>query len=146
MSHIAKIRFSAVSRNEGCTCDRCGQWIQNIWTVDYSEGFSVHYGIDCWEKVYKGGKLSQYGEKELRKIMKRIEGYERMLAKYVSGEITEELDSGFQTDQMDCFKDHYWHGRPWEEYKSWMIDECLPARIARAQEDLKKFKNINFAD
>lgn len=146
MSHIKRIRFSSVGRNEGCTCDRCGQYIRNIWTVDYAEGFSVNYGIDCWEKVYKGGKLSQYGEKEMRKIMKRIKGYEEMLATYQRGEYTIDNDEGYKVDQMDCFSDHYWHGKPYEEYKAWMINECLPARIARANEDLKKFKNIDFKD
>lgn len=146
MSHIKKIRFQSVGRNEGCTCDRCGQYIRNIWSVDYAEGFTVNYGIDCWEKVYKAGQLSKYGEKELRKIMKRIRDYEKMLETYKSGEMTEEIDGGYKTDQMDCFKDHYWHGKPYEQYKAWMIEECIPARIARAQEDLKKFKNIDFKD
>lgn len=144
MSHIARIRFSSVDTQQGCSCDRCGQWIKNIWSVDYAEGFTVNYGIDCWEKVYKAGKLSSYGEKELRKIMKRIKGYEEMLAKFISGELNAENEDGYKTDQMDCFKDHYWHGRPFDEYKEWMINECLPARIERAQEDLKRFKNINF--
>lgn len=146
MSHIKKIRFSSVGRNEGCTCDRCGQYIRNIWTVDYVEGFTVNYGIDCWEKVYKEGKLSKYGEKELRKIMKRIRNYEKMLETYKSGEMNAEIDGGYKSAQMDCFKDGYWYGRPYDEYKTWMIEEFIPYRMEKAQEDLKKFKNIDFKD
>ena len=146
MSHIKRIRFSSVGRNEGCTCDRCGQYIRNIWTVDYAEGFSVNYGIDCWEKVYKGGKLSQYGEKEMRKIMKAIADYEKMLATYKSGEMTAETDGGYKSAQMDCFRDGYWYGRPYEEYKAWMIDEFIPARIESKQDELKKFNKIDFKD
>lgn len=146
MSHIKKIRFESVGKNEGCTCDRCGQYIKNIWSVDYVEGFTVNYGLDCWEKVYKGGKLSQYGEKELRKIMKKLKDYEKMLATYKSEEMTAETDGGYKTSQMDCFKDGYWYGRPYEEYKAFMINEFIPARIAETEEGLKKFRNVNFND
>ena len=144
MSHIAKIRFNSVGKNEGCTCDRCGQYIRNIWTVEYKEGFKVNYGIDCWEKVYKAGLLNKYGEKEMRKIMKSIKGYEEMLAKFVSGEINEENDSGWKYSQTE--KRDAWYGEPYEEYKNWMINEFFPYRISIEQERLKKFSKIDFAD
>lgn len=144
MSHIAKIRFSSVSRNEGCTCDRCGQYIRNIWTVTYKEGFSINYGIDCWEKVYKGGQLSQYGEKEIRKIMKSIKAYEEMLAKYMSGEINEETDSGWKYGQQN--KQDAWYGKPFEEYRDWMINDFFPYRLSIEQDRLKKFSKIDFKE
>lgn len=144
MSHIAKIRFNSVGKNEGCTCDRCGQYIRNIWTVEYKEGFKVNYGIDCWEKVYKAGQLNKYGEKEMRKIMKSIKGYEEMLAMFVSGEINEENDSGWKYSQTE--KRDAWYGKPYEEYKNWMINEFFPYRISIEQERLKKFSKIDFAD
>ena len=141
MAHIAKIRFNSVGRNEGCTCDRCGQYIRNIWTVEYKEGFTVNYGIDCWEKVYKTG-VNKYLEKEMRKIMKSIKSYDEMLSKYVSGEINEETDGGWIYDQKD---EHIaWYGKPFEEYREWMINEFFPYRIGEKQKELKKFERINF--
>lgn len=144
MSHIAKIRFNSVGRNDGCTCDRCGQYIRNIWSIEYKEGFTVNYGIDCWEKVYKAGKLNQYGEKHMRKIMKSIRSYEEMLAKYVSGEMNEETDSAWKYGQTD--KHDAWYGEPYETYRDWMINEFFPYRISIEQEELKKFSKINFDD
>lgn len=142
MAHIAKIRFNSVGRNEGCTCDRCGQYIRNIWTVEYKEGFAVNYGIDCWEKVYKAG-LNQYGEKEMRKIMKSIKAYEERLAMYMSGEINADNDLSWQNEQV--LKDHAWYGKPYEEYREWMIKEFFPYRIGDKLKELKKFEKIDFA-
>lgn len=143
MSHIKAIRFNSVGRNEGCTCDRCGQYIRNIWSVEYKEGFTVNYGLDCWEKVYKAGKLNQYGEKEIRKIMKSIKAYEENLAKFVNGEMTEE-NSGWKYDQQD--ENSAWYGEPFEKYKEWMINEFFPYRIGEEQKRLAKFSKIDFND
>lgn len=143
MAHIAKINFQSVGRAEGCTCDRCGQYIQNIWTVTYKEGFSVHYGIDCWRKVYKAG-LDKYNQREIQKIMKSIQAYEEILAKYVSGEMNEETDFGWQYSQQD--KMDAWYGEPFEKYRDWRINEFFPYRISIEQERLKKFSKVDFAD
>ena len=147
MSHIKKIRFQSVGKNEGCCCDRCGQYIRNIWTVEYTEGFKVNYGIDCWEKVYKAGKLNQYGEKQMRKIMKNIKSYEEELAKYISGEMNAETDIGWQNQQDENeYTKSFWFRKPYEEYRDWMINEFFPYRISLEQEELKKFSKIDFKD
>ena len=80
MAHIKKISFSSVNVREGCTCDRCGQWIKNIWTVDFLEGFSMNYGIDCFEKLCKSGRLSDYGMKLMKKALKSISRYYEWMA------------------------------------------------------------------
>ena len=144
MSHVKKIHFQSVGRDEGCLCDRCGQYIRNIWTVEYTEGFKANYGIDCWEKIYKAGKLNKYGETQMRKIMKSIKGYEEMLAKYVSGELNEETDKDWQFSQT--FEHDVWYGKPFEAYRDWMINEFFPYRIECAQEELKKFSKIDFKE
>ena len=144
MSHIKAIRFNSVGRNEGCTCDRCGQYIRNIWSVEYKEGFTINYGLDCWEKVYKAGKLNQYGEKEIRKIMKSIKTYEENLAKFVNGEMNEENCSGFKYDQQN--KNSAWYGESFEKYRDWMINEFFPYRIGEEQKRLAKFSKIDFKD
>lgn len=143
MAHIKRIQFSEVPTKLGCTCDRCGQWIKNIWTVEYAEGFSIHYGLDCFEKVYKGGVLSQYGEKLMKKHLKAIKGYYKMLDDYKNGKLTAENDSGYGFCQT-CDGGHYWKGRPFEEYRDWMVNDCIPAWIERKEEELERFKNINF--
>ena len=140
MAHIKRIEFSEVSTNFGCTCDRCGQWIKNIWTVEYVEGFTLHYGLDCFEKVYKGAELSAYGEKLLRKIMRYIKEMYQELDAYTSGKVTEDTDRGYQFQQM---YGGYWKGKPYEEYKKSMI-EVIPKWIENKEKELRKFKNINF--
>ena len=86
MAHIKKIKFSRVGKQEGCTCDRCGQYIRNIWTVDYKEGLTMNYGIDCWEAICKEG-LSKQGIRLMNKTMKSLQSYEERLAAYTSKEI-----------------------------------------------------------
>jgi len=143
MAHIKRISFSRVGKQEGCTCDRCGQYIQNIWTVEYKEGLRMNYGIDCWEKVYKKG-LNAAGSKLMKKAMESIKSYEERLAQYISGEITAETDESYKADQMDWNKDNYWYGRSFEEYKDWMINEFFPHRIADKQKELARFQKVNF--
>ena len=63
MAYIKRISFAHVGRNEGCLCDRCGQYIQNIVTVDYADGVRINYGRDCFDKLYKSGRLNAQGVK-----------------------------------------------------------------------------------
>lgn len=144
MAHIKEINFNSTQDvKEGCTCDRCGQWIKNIWTVEFAEGYSIHFGIDCWEKVYKSGKLSKFGEKEMKKIMKKIRFHQEQLQQYLTGQLTAENDMNYLMDQEDKLR--FWYKKPFEEYKAWMINECIPARIERAQQELKRFNRVDFA-
>lgn len=145
MSHIKKIRFASVGKKEGCICDRCGQYIRNIWSVDYEEGFTVNYGIDCWEKVYKGGKLNQYGEKMMRKAMKSIKEWEQLKTKWQNGEMDyQENEYSWQQHKQDKLSP--WYDKTFAEYKEWMINEFIQYRIECAQEELKKFSKVDFND
>lgn len=141
MAHIKKISFSRVGKNEGCICDKCGQYIRNIITVEYDFGI-LHYGQDCFTKMYNGGKLTTYGAKLMQKTLKSIEYYSVELAKYVSGEITADNDDVYKSYQT-CVES-YWTGRPYEEYRQFMIDEWFPERFKECQKQIDRFKNVNF--
>lgn len=42
---------------EGCECDECGAWLQNIVTVVGSvDHITYHLGLTCCEKASKGMK------------------------------------------------------------------------------------------
>lgn len=143
MAHIKQISFARVGEKEGCTCDRCGQYIRNIWTVEYTEGLRMNYGLDCWEKVYKDG-LNKQGAKILKKIMDSIKSYEERLARYVSGELSEETDESYKVTQADWNRDDFWYGKSFDEYKNWMVTDFLPYRISDKQKELAKFSKVNF--
>ena len=72
MAHLRSVNFARVGRNEGCTCDRCGQYIQNIWTVYFDGEEPIHFGIDCFEKLNRGA-LNDYGMKLMRKVLQHLE-------------------------------------------------------------------------
>lgn len=140
MAHIKKISFASVNTKEGCTCDRCGQWIKNIWTVEFVEDLTMNYGIDCFEKILKTGNLNDYGKKLMKKSMKSIENiYKRMQEQ---AEMTEETDEGWKYLQADTHS--AWYGEKYENYKKWMLEELYPYRIEEEQKNINKFKKANF--
>ena len=145
MAIIKNINFSHVGRNEGCLCDRCGQYIQNIATVTYEGDLTLNYGLDCFSKLSASGNLSAYGKKLFKKTVNTIKSYEQELADYKSGKINADNDKGW-----------YWVSFPspdgcnrcayssYEEYREYVINELLPHRIERAQSELSKFSKVNF--
>ena len=82
MAHIKEIRFAHVGRNEGCLCDRCGQYIQNIVTVHWTDDIVVNYGTECFSKLCKTGRLTAHGLKLMHKALKSIERHTEELEKY----------------------------------------------------------------
>lgn len=139
MAFIKKVDFQKVGRYEGCTCDRCGQYIQNIWTVTYKDGVIMNFGIDCFSKL-NGEKLNAYGMKMMKDALKHIEdhkeGFEAEKLK------TEETDQKWKYIQQD--KEDYWFGRPYEEYHKWMIEEWWPERFKEDQKKIDRFNKVNF--
>jgi hypothetical protein len=142
MARIRSINFSSVGHKQGCSCDRCGQYIQNIYTVLFTDGVSMHYGIDCFEKLCKTGKLSEYGRKTLKQAVKSLktwhEHFENALA------LTEETDIGYQNRQSEVFKDDPFHGKPWEEWHSYRINEFFPKKIRECEAEIEKLANGEF--
>ena len=51
-------RFDSVKKKEGCECDECGAWLQNIVTVVGSvDHLEYRLGLTCCEKSSKGNVL-----------------------------------------------------------------------------------------
>ena len=140
MAHIKKVSFYTADQNSGCTCDRCGQYIKNIWTVEYVEGMSLHYGIDCFEKVLKTGRLTDYGKKLMKKAMKGLERVYAAMNK--AAELTAETDIWWQEQQAD--KLSAWYGESYDDYKVWQFEELYPYHISKYQQEIEKFKNADF--
>lgn len=145
MAQIKSIRFDKSGRNDGCTCDKCGQYIMNIWTVQYSDGVTLHYGIDCFSKIYKSGKLTRSGEKLIRATLKSIEYYSEQLEVWKALTEQEAEEKGLLgTLKVTDWNDSYWAGKTFEEYKDWMVNEFFPARLAHCQKDIDRFAKVNF--
>ena len=144
MAHIKKISFASVGDKEGCTCDRCGQYIKNIWTVQFVEGITMNYGIDCFEKLYKTGNLNDYGKKLMKKALKRLESIYKAMER--QAELTEETDDSWKAMQAEWNKNNAWYGEKYADYKKWMLEELYPYRISKAHEDIEKFKKIDFKE
>lgn len=146
MAHIEYIGFSSVGRNEGCLCDRCGQYIQNIVTVRYTDGLVLNYGQDCFDKLWKGAKLTAYGQKLFKEALKKSKEHQAEYQKWLNGEVTAETDQSWknlQASNVYC-EPSYWYGRPWEEYKTWMLEEWWPERFKEDQKRLDRFSKVNF--
>lgn len=144
MAHIKMIHFDSVSTNEGCTCDKCGQYIKNIWSVEFTTGDTFHYGIDCWQKIQATGGLNKQNKREFNRIMKLIQSYTEAMNAFITGERNESNDTAYQNAQADWNENDAFHGVPYEEYKRWYVEEFFPYRIAEAQKDLAKFKRVDF--
>ena len=141
MAYIKKINFEHVGKNEGCLCDRCGAYIRNIVSVEFTDGVKVNYGQDCFEKLYKNSKLNSAGISLMKKTLKSIDKYTAKLESYRSGEINEENDESYKTEQMF---DSYWKGKPYEEYRDFMIKKFLPERLKECQKDVDRFSKVRF--
>lgn len=145
MAQIKSIRFDKSGRGNGCTCDKCGQYIMNIWTVQYSDDVTLHYGIDCFSKMYKSGKLTRSGEKLIRTTLKRIEYYSEQLEIWKALTEQEAEEKGLlEILKVTDWNDSYWAGKTFEEYKEWQINEFFPARLAYCQKDIERFAKVNF--
>lgn len=146
MAYIKEIRFAHVGRNEGCLCDRCGQYLQNIVTVEYTDGITINYGQDCFKKLYDSSRLTDFGKKLMRKALKSIEEHSRQLEQYTSGKMTAETDKSWQAYELDWNKDCYWgvHHEDYEAYRKWMIDEWFPQRFKEDQEMIDRFAKVKF--
>lgn len=140
---IKEISFSSVGKNEGCTCDRCGQYIKNIMTVKYADGLCMNYGVDCFSKLCKESSVQSNREKELKKAIRRIDEYTKRLEKWKN--LTEEQAEEqhlIEELKVTDWNTSYWAGKTFEEYKTWLIESFFPYRISEAQKEIDKL-NVN---
>ena len=138
MKNIVNIRFDKVNKENGCSCDRCGQWITNIYSVSYNDGTTVHFGIECFGKLNKENGLNKFQTKAINSLLNRLQHWTDIKEKYITKEINENNDDSWKYDQADWNKQSYWHGRKYEEYYKWMIEEFIPARFADIQKEFNK--------
>lgn len=145
MARIKKIDFHRVGKSEGCLCDRCGQYIQNIWTVQYADGITARFGIDCFQILNKESGLSEYGRKALNKALKSIQKHREMYEKEATK--TEKTDIAWQNAQNPAEWENksYWYGKPWKEYHEWMMTEFFKIRFEEDQKQISRFSKVNFA-
>ena len=146
MAHIKEIRFAHVGRNDGCLCDRCGQYIQNIVTVDFTDGATVNFGQDCFKKLYDNSGLNDYGKKLLKKALKNIEFYSNERDKYANGEMTADTDLRWKSYELSVNKGCYWnvHHDDYEAFRRWMLDVWYPERFIECQMQIDRFSKVNF--
>lgn len=141
---IENIRFDRVGQNKGCTCDRCGQYIRNIWTVKFSGGMQIAFGIDCFERMYKSGSLTASGIKAFKKLLKRIQAHKESFEMWQT--ITEEEAianyMGWIFPIYD--KDSAFYGMTFDEYREWMLNEFYAQRFREDEEALTKFRKFGF--
>ena len=140
MARIKSISFLSVGHKQGCSCDRCGQYIQNIYTVIFSDDVVMHYGIDCFEKLCKTGKLSEYGRKTLKNAIKDLKIWQGHLEHYLT--LTKETDQGYWNKQYEG-SDDPWKDKPWEEYREHMI-KSLHHWIRQCEDEIEKLAKGEF--
>ena len=140
MAHIKSVRFYNVGKAEGCTCERCGQYITNIWAVTFTEGMTLNYGIDCFKKIQRTG-FNATAIKAINKALKSIQAYEEAHERFISGDRNEDNDESYKYEQTD--KHNAWYGEPYEKYKSWFVNEFFPYRISEENKIIAKYSKIN---
>lgn len=149
MASIKRISFAHTGKNEGCKCDKCGQWITNIWTVEWTDGLIQNYGIDCFDKLSKTGNLTKQDKAKFEKLLKKQEHYTEELELWKNLTEQEAEERGL----IECLKpgdpekpwnDSYWNGKTFEEYKDWMLSVWFPARLRGCEEELKVFSRVRF--
>lgn len=146
MNTIKKISFESVPKTAGCCCDKCGQYLQNIYTVTYSNDISYHFGIDCFNKLLKSSSLNSFGMKEFKKLLKRIQHWQERCEYWTK--ITEEearaaaAEKGVKLE-IECSESaHY--GETFEEYKEWMLNCFIAERFKENEKELQRFKGVKF--
>ena len=145
MAHIKSITSTTLGN---CCCDCCGKHITNVVSVTYADGTKMNYGTTCFDKLCKSGKLSKYGLKLMRDAVKGITAYTDLLEKYKTGELNENTDQSYISCQPredgGYYTHSYWSGKPFNEYRDWMINEWIPMRLSKEQETIDKFARIDF--
>ena len=145
MARIKSIMFGRTGKDDGCICDKCGQYIMNVWTVQYTDGVTLHYGIDCFENICKSGKLSRYGEKLMHRALKDIAYYSEQLEMWKTLTEQEAEEKGLLDElKVTDWNESYWAGKTFEEYKNWMVNVVFPDKLECCQKDIDKFSKVNF--
>lgn len=140
MATVTSIRFHREGKNSGCICDHCGQYIRNIWTVRYSNGKSLNFGIDCFSQIRNHDGLSCHLEKKIKKELKFLQKLCDILDAYESGKITEENDQAYSFEVYNCERNKQ-EPESYEEFRAFYTEKCLPSWI---NETVLRLKRLGF--
>lgn len=136
MAKIMDINFEHTGKNEGCLCSRCGQYITNIWRVKFSSGEEFKFGIDCYEKLMRTGKLTTFGMKTMKSVMKSIKNSQESLEKWID----------MKEDECDAWKYEKMTANRYSSFEEFKAEYIifLNNQLQRHKEELKKFRNADF--
>ena len=144
---IQKIQFEALGKSSCFCCDKCGQYIQNVWTVNFEGGLTLHMGCDCFEKIWKGKGMTDFGKKQFKKLLKHIqthkEGYKKWLNRTEEEYLASCAEKGLLAEYLDSQSSFY--GMTFEEYRDWMLTEWYGQRFKEDEQELMKFNKVKFA-
>lgn len=146
MAFIKDIKFDHVSKQEGFICDRCGAYITNVYTVTYSDGLEMRYGIECFKNLFAAGRLTDMGIKLMKKILKRIKEAYEIRDKWIKVNSFEEAKEQ-NIPYWAAFEYEAWEGKTFERFKEFCISEkegFFASDIRRAKKDLERFNKVNF--
>ena len=146
MAHIRNIDYAHVGRNEGCLCDRCGQYIVNIIAVEFTDGMKINLGMDCFRKLQDTGKLTAYGKRLFSKAVKLAQGHRAEYNDYATGKMNADNDEEWKNYELPMNAGCYWavHHEDYEAFRRWKIDEWYPQRFKEDEKRFAQFKNVNF--
>ena len=143
---IKKIQFEALGKSSTFCCDRCGQYIKNVWTVNFDGGLTMHLGCDCFEKIWKGKGLTDFGKKQFKKLLKRIrthkEGYDKWVNMTEEDYLASCAEAGLIAKYLDS--DTSFYGMTFTEYRDWMLNEWYAQRFKEDEKELARFSKVKF--
>lgn len=141
MPYIRDIRFDHVPKDAGFICDRCGEYITNVYTVTYDNGLKASYGIECFNKLRKHSNLTAAGNTLLNKVLKDIKYYSELediwesITSYEDAKEKQVPLLGKMNLGLAMFDTYEaWEGASFEEFKDFMIKST--------QKDLEKKKEV----
>lgn len=140
---IIDIRFDHVSKNDGCICDNCGQYITNVYTITYDNGLKLHYGIECYRKLINASNLTRQGTKLLNKIAKNLAFYYEVRAKWEAVDTYENAEAMKLLWYRDYKENEAWEGATFEEYRKFQV-HCADVQIEKNKKELTRFKHAKF--
>lgn len=151
MSRVTNLYFEHVRKQEGCLCDKCGQYIQNIYTVTYDDIPVQHFGIDCFTKLMKTSNLTEVGKSKLRKLIKDITYLTDYITVWESIHTYEEaVDKQKQllgkiNLNLSVYTEYEaWEDSSFEEFRQFCIDNFGKKKLAEKQVELSKYKGVRF--
>ena len=141
------VEYYQLPKNAGICCDHCGTYIRNVFVLHFVDGVCLKCGVECYNKLIKQSNISQYGEKLLKKQIKRLKLYDEMRSNWTRWNTPEEAESDgcFQRIE-DPEKPGFYRIRTQAEFeaeKAFMLNDLIPYRINLVQSEIKaKFKRI----